>query len=228
MLDITMIQTSAANSDVVAIIYSLLLAFLLSSAIGYTYIKTYIGLSYSRNFIQALILGSIVTSVIMMAIGDSLTRGLGMIGALSIVRFRTNFRDPKDIVYIFAALVVGIACGVGSFVIALVGTLIFISVGMLLYFASFTSRTYYDGMMRFSVNNDDDTRKNLEKILTKYCKTFALVTVRDIQQRKRLDYAYHIKLKSNKEKESFINELKNNIASLEGLSLMMQENTIEL
>ena len=94
--------------------YSLVLCFVLSNIIAFTYEKTFQGLSYSRNFVQAMILGSLVVAVAMMAIGNNLARGLGMMGALTIIRFRTNLKDPRDIIFIFASLATGMAAGVST------------------------------------------------------------------------------------------------------------------
>ena len=104
MLDLLAVQSSTAHPTVITMVYTLLLAFVLSSLIGYTYEKTFLGLSYSRNFVQALVLSSVVAATVMQAIGDNVGRGLGMLGALSIVRFRTSFKDPRDIMFLFAAL----------------------------------------------------------------------------------------------------------------------------
>src|SRR5574344_995811 len=112
MMDLLAVQTSTAYPTLVTMVYTLLLAFVLSSMIGFTYEKTFLGLSYSRNFVQALVLSSVVASTVMQAIGDNVGRGLGMLGALSIVRFRTSFKDPRDIMFLFAALGAGIGCAV--------------------------------------------------------------------------------------------------------------------
>src|SRR5574344_2193301 len=90
MLDLLAVQSSTAHPTVITMVYTLLLAFVLSSLIGYTYEKTFLGLSYSRNFVQALVLSSVVAATVMQAIGDNVGRGLGMLGALSIVRFRSE------------------------------------------------------------------------------------------------------------------------------------------
>ena len=112
MLDLLAVQSSTANATIITLAYTLLLAFVLSSIIGWTYERTFLGLSYSRNYVQALVLSSVVAATVMQAIGDNVGRGLGMLGALSIVRFRTSFKDPRDIMFIFAALGAGIGCGV--------------------------------------------------------------------------------------------------------------------
>lgn len=82
MLDVLTIQNTFANGSVITSIYVVMLSFVLSSLVAITYEKTFQGLSYSRSFVQALILGSIVVSSAMQAIGDNIARGIGMFGAL--------------------------------------------------------------------------------------------------------------------------------------------------
>ena len=91
MLDLLAVQSSTTNATIITLAYTLCLAFILSSAIGWTYEKTFLGLSYSRNFVQGIVLSSVAAAMIMQAIGDNVGRGLGMMGALSVVRFRTSF-----------------------------------------------------------------------------------------------------------------------------------------
>jgi uncharacterized membrane protein YhiD involved in acid resistance len=163
----------------------------------------------------------------MQAIGDSLARGLGMLGALAIIRFRTNLKDPRDIIFMFAGLAVGIACGVYGYTIAIVGTLGFCAVAVILYFSPFGQASYFDGMLRFNIENTPQSKSMLENVLQDYCKTFALITLRDMAQGKRLDYAYHVKLKKGKNKADLIDELKT-IETIKGINLLLQETTVEL
>lgn len=205
----------------------MLLSFALSTLIAIVYEKTFRGLSYSRNFVQALVLSSIVAATVMQAIGDSLARGLGMLGALAIIRFRTNLKDPRDIIFMFAGLAAGIACGVYGYGIAIGGTLSFCIVAIILYFSPFGQASYFDGMLRLNIENIPESTTRLEKVLKEYCKIFALITLRDMAQGKRLDYAYHVKLRKGKNKDDFVLDLKT-IDSIKGVSLLLQETTVEL
>ena len=81
--------------------YSLVWAILLSSAIAITHKVTHTGPNYPKHLFQTIALGSIVAAMVMMAIGDSLARGLGAFGALAMIRFRTRIQDPKNMIYIF-------------------------------------------------------------------------------------------------------------------------------
>ncbi len=222
MLSFFNVQPASLHSQTIAVIYSFALASFLSSLIAYSYIKTFAGLSFSRNFVQSLMLGSITATMVMMAIGDSLARGLGMMGALAIIRFRTNFKDPRDIIYMFVSLGVGIASGVGAFHIAISGALTFVAVSFILHKANFSS-TYYDGLLRFSIENNDPSKDALERILTENCRAFALISVREMQQQRRLDYAYHVKMKKGVDRTVLISKLRKNINSVEGISILMQD-----
>jgi uncharacterized membrane protein YhiD involved in acid resistance len=227
MLDFLTLQTSTTHPSIISILYTVLLSFLLSSLVALTYEKTFRGLSYSRNFVQAMILSSIVAGMIMQAIGDNPLRGLGMLGALAIIRFRTVFKDPRDIIFMFAAVASGIACGVFGYGIAIVGTLAFCAAAVALYFSPFGQSRYFDGMLRFNLQCEADTNASLEKVMKEYCKNFALITLRETAQGERLEYAYHIKLKNAVSKEEFVRKIKA-IGSVKDVNLMLQETTVEL
>lgn len=86
------------------------------------YRKTYRGPSYSTTFDRSLITLSIITAIVIMIVGNNLARAFGLVGAMSIVRFRTALKDPQDLVFVFSSLAVGLAAGVGLHLLAIVGT----------------------------------------------------------------------------------------------------------
>jgi len=227
LLDFITLQTTTNNATVISLIYAVLLAFVLSTLIAITYEKTYRALSYSRNYVQALILISIVATTIMEAVGDSLARGFGIMAAMEVIRFRTNFKDTRDIVFIFASLSAGVACGINGYDIAIVGTLAFIAAAFLMYSSPFGASSFYDGMLRFNVENERENKTALEDIMQKHCKSFALITLRDMAQGNRLDYAYQVKLKKNVRHDDFVESL-NKIDTIKGVNFMLQEATVEL
>ena len=227
MLDFLSFQTVAENTSIIALVYAVLLAFILSTLIAVTYEKTYRALSYSRNYVQTLILISIVAVAIMQAVGDSLARGLGIMAAMAVIRFRTNFKDPRDIVFIFASLSVGVSCGIFGFHIAIIGTFAFILAAVVLYLSPFGQSSFYDGMLRFNLENSETDKQKLEQILKEYAKSFALITLRDVAQGSRLEYAYQIKLKRNKKHADMVGDLQK-LSSIRGITFMLQEATVEL
>lgn len=221
------IQWLVRQPEIINVFYAVLLSFVLATGIAITYEKTFRGLSYSKNYVQALILSAIVAATVMQAIGDSLASGLGMMGALAIIRFRTSLKDPKDIIFMFAALASGIACGVHGYTIAVLGSVGFCFAAFILYHSPFGEARFFDGMLRFNVDQESARASELETILKRYCSVFALITLREMAQGLRMDYAYHVKMKKGRDRSELISELKQ-INSIQGVSLMLQETTLDL
>ena len=228
MSDFLTNNLSSSSLSSLSVIFSAALAFILSVSVGLTYIKTFRGLSYSRNFVQALMLVSIITAMVMHAIGDSVATGIGTLGALSIIRFRTNFKDSRDIVFMFAALAGGIACGVGAYFMAFVGILLFNIAAFVLYFSQLSKVSYFDGILRFNIGSDELEIEKMAGILKKHCKVFALITLKEIAVGERLEYAYHIKMKPKSTSEELVKELKTEIPAMQNVALLLQETTVEL
>ncbi len=97
---------------------------LISVAIYISYWFTHVGTAYSRKFNVSLMTLTILTATVMTVIGNNVALSLGMVGALSIVRFRTAVKDSRDATYIFWAIIVGICCGVGDYLVAGIGTVV--------------------------------------------------------------------------------------------------------
>ncbi|MCQ2121992.1 MAG: DUF4956 domain-containing protein [Fibrobacter sp.] len=227
MLDLLAVQSSTANATLITLAYTLILAFILSSVIAWTYEKTFLGLSYSRNYVQALVLSSVVAATVMQAIGDNVGRGLGMLGALSIVRFRTSFKDPRDIMFIFASLGAGIGCGVFAWGAATGGTIAFCIVAFLLSRTGLGTKHFFDGMLRFAMPNDSAPRLAVEKILHSDLKTFILITMREVDGGARVDVAYQVRLRKSKPAAEVLAEL-SKIEGISDIQFMMQDATTQM
>ena len=106
------------------VLVTLLLALAIGLFIYFIYRKTFSGVLYSRNFGLSLVMVTLVTSLIILPITSNLTLSLGMVGALSIVRFRTAVKDAMDTMYMFWGIAAGIALGARFYVVAVVGSLI--------------------------------------------------------------------------------------------------------
>ena len=101
----------------------LIIAFLVSLIIYLTYKNTYTGVMYNPRFNVSLIMITMVTTIVMVVIGSNISVSLGMVGALSIIRFRTAVKDPRDTAFIFWCVVSGLACGTQNYTIVIVGSI---------------------------------------------------------------------------------------------------------
>ena len=106
------------------IVVNMGMSFLLGAFIFYVYRRTFQGVLYQRSFNVSLISIAMVVTMIIMIISGNLILSLGMVGALSIVRFRTPIKDPVDLVFIFWAIAIGIGNGVGYFSLTIIGSII--------------------------------------------------------------------------------------------------------
>lgn len=206
---------------------SILVAYLLCQAIGAVYAWTYRGLSYSRSYVQALVVGGIVAAMLMLAIGNSLARGIGIVGTLALIRFRTNLRDPLDMVFIFASFGAGIAAGTGNFATGVVGTTLFLIVVATLRLTGFGAQRQFDGIVRLRMPTGVEPDGKLRDVLMSQCARFALVTMREVAQGREVELAYQVTLKKPDHETKLVHE----IASLPGasdVSISMQESTVEL
>ncbi|WP_413612626.1 DUF4956 domain-containing protein [Bdellovibrio sp. HCB-110] len=227
MLDFSVLNSSFANPTWISIIYAFLLSFVLGTVLALIYVKTFRGLSYSLNFLHGLVLLPIVIAIAMQAIGDNVARGIGMIGALSLLRFRTNVKDPRDMFFIFASLAVGLASGVHAYGIAILGTACFVVALVVLQGSSFASGPQFDGLLRFNLARSADEQRLAENILEGQCRHFALATIREVGQGDRLDFSYQIRLKPQATSAQLIEEL-SKVQSVRGLNFMNQESVIEV
>ena len=102
----------------------LILTVILTASIATLYRRTHTGLSYSQSFAFSIVILGTLISMVMMVIGGSLAIAFGALGAFSLVRFRTAVKDPKDTVFVFFSVVVGMATGTGNYGVAILGTVI--------------------------------------------------------------------------------------------------------
>lgn len=104
------------------IVLHIVVSAVLGLAIFVSYWYTHTGTAYSRKFNVSLVTLTVLTGTVMTVIGNNIALSLGMVGALSIVRFRTAIKDSRDTTYIFWAIIVGICCGVGDYLVAGIGS----------------------------------------------------------------------------------------------------------
>jgi uncharacterized membrane protein YhiD involved in acid resistance len=206
---------------------SFLFAFLLSSIIAFFYERTFQGLSYSRGLVQSMILGSIVSCLIMIAIGDNIARGIGIVGSLAIIRFRTNLRDPRDLIFLFASLGIGVSTGVQSYATAILGTIVFCIVVYILYVSPFGTRRKFDGLVRFQIPSGPAAASEVTHILQHYTRQFIMVTMRNVAQGQAVDYAYQVKFSDATANQQLIQQLET-INGIRGITFTNQEATVEV
>lgn len=203
------------------------MSFILSMAIAAVYRWTYQGLSYSRSFVHTQVLGAMVTCIMIMAIGNNLARGLGILGTLAIIRFRTPIRDPRDIIFLFACLAIGIASGAEVYSVAILGTISFCIAAAYLHWSPFASKREYEGLLRFMLPSDSTVDDRIQEIFREYCASSLLVAMREAVQGDMIEYSYQVRLIDPAYQPDLLDAL-HQIEEASEISLLMQRSTVEI
>jgi uncharacterized membrane protein YhiD involved in acid resistance len=177
--------------------------------IAILYRVTYKGISYSSGYVVSLIMLTLITALVIMVIGNNLARAFGLVGAMSIIRFRTAVKDTQDIMFIFFALAIGLACGSCAFAIAITGT---IFIGIIVYIASLindTAKVRREYLVQIIYKNADQPESNLHGVLSRFCSKHKLINIKKIGENdgQLTEYSYYVILKNMNKSALFASEL---------------------
>ena len=213
--------TSFLNQEVLTHIYlpseiivNLVLSFILGIVISFIYKKTHKGLSYSQSFVITNIFVAVIVCMVIMIIGNNLARAFALVGALSIIRFRTVVKDTKDTAYIFWSLAAGMASGTGSYFLAIIGTAIITIIALILYFTNYGSVYKSEFILQFRSNNKEEEKSKYNNIIKEYTKSSSLLNVESSGDRKSMKLSFDIILKEDKSYDKFVSSL----SKIDGIS----------
>lgn len=154
---------SLENISSLDIVLGLFIALLIGIFIFYIYRTTFRGVVYSYNYNVSLVLMCLITAIIIMTVSSNVVLSLGMVGALSIVRFRTALKDPMDIVYMFWAIGTGITVGAGMYPIAIIGAL-FVGIVLIVFGKYKLKDTSYIFVIHYEERANDDVKMKLNRL----------------------------------------------------------------
>ncbi len=190
------------------IIINLILSFILGLIISVIYKFTHKGLSYSQSFMITNIFVAVIVCMVIMIIGNSLARAFALVGALSIIRFRTVVKDTKDTAYIFWSLAAGMAAGTGSYFLAISGTFIISSIALILHKTNFGSIIKSEFILQFRTpSNNSEISKLFNKTISKFSKSSTLLSSESSEDSKSIKVSFDIVLKDELNQTDLLSEL---------------------
>ncbi len=177
-------------------------------AISMTYRWTYRGSDYAPSFVRSMVFLAMITAIVMLVIGNNLARAFGLVGAMSIIRFRTAVKDPQDIVFIFFALATGMAAGVGMHTIALLGTACICLVIAVTTQSDFAVIYKESFVLQFSYHAPQQNGEaSYIPILEKYARSYKLINTRAVGTGDELDLTFFVDLREKQLSETMTQEL---------------------
>ena len=197
------------------IIINLILSFIFGITISLVYKHTHKGLSYSQSFMITNVFVSVIVCMVIMIIGNNLARAFALVGALSIIRFRTVVKDTKDTAYIFWSLASGMATGTGSYFLAVAGNVILSLIAFILYKTNYGSIVKSEFILQFRIKSGDKKiSEEYNKVLSKYTKSQILLSSESSDDKKSIKVSLDIIMKDDLDQNTLTEE----ISSINGLS----------
>ena len=191
-----------------AMVLSLLIAFGAGQIIAWIYMLTHSGLSYSRSFVNSLIIMPTIVALVMMVLSNNLITAFGMMAVFAIVRFRNILRDTLDTTYVLTAIVIGMATGTQKYASAIIGCAI-IAVAMLyLWYTSFGSRHRYDVIINLHWARSIKELMELNRLLDRHSWKAHLANQRSHEGYEGTDLSYRLLLRDSNRVEDLLNELR--------------------
>lgn len=213
--------TSTGALTIQDILLNFLTAALIGAVIFLSYRISHNGAAYSARFNVSLMMLTLITTLVMNVIGNNIALSLGMVGALSIVRFRTAIKDPRDTAYIFWCIATGICCGVSEYMIAAVGAAVIF--GFMLLFGMVQSNERYLIILRGNISDGEE----LENLMDDRFAGKAKLVVHNTTVG-NTEYIYEVsesQLKKAKENGDFVKYIRDNI-KIDTVNIVCQKDEI--
>lgn len=197
------VETEITNT--VAIIYAIT-AGLLGLIISLTYMKT--GNKISKNFARTLIILPILVCVVLLAVNGNFGTSLAVLGAFSLIRFRSLQGSSRDIGFIFFSMTIGIVCAIGELVLAATLTLFICLIHFILYCFKYAASSELEKDLRVTIPENLDYSNIFDDLFEKYTSFNKLIAVKTTNMGSMYEINYRLKLKDEKQEKNFIDEIR--------------------
>jgi hypothetical protein len=181
------------------------LAAILGLIISFTYIKTG---KTSKNFARTLIILPSLVCLVMLAVNGNFGTSLAVVGAFSLVRFRSLQGSSRDIGFIFFTMTVGIICAIGELPLALLVTAFICAIHMVLFYTNFAANDVDEKDLRVTIPENLDYSDIFDDIFERYTKSYKQVAVKTTNMGSMYEINYRVKLNDEKQEKSFIDEIR--------------------
>ena len=183
-------------------------AILCSLIIGLTYMFIRRKNGYRPSAVVSMLILAPISAILMLVIGNNTARALSVGGGIALIRYRSNFADPRDLAYIYLTMAAGVACGTGLITIALISTLMVCLLSFVIYAIGFGTKNYSSMQLRVTIPEDMNYYGVFDDIFEKYCKGFELESVKTADFGTLLELRYIINLKNASDQKQMIDEIR--------------------
>jgi len=194
--------------NLATLLLGLLLALLCGQMLAWVYMLTHSGLSYSRSFVNSLVVMPILVALVMQVLNNNLVTAFGLMAVFAIVRFRNILRDTLDTTYVLSVIVVGMACGTQKYTTAVVGCAVVVTVLVALWYTSFGSRHRYDVLLNLHWARPLTELMDLNRLLNRHSLKAHCASQRSNEGYEGTDLSYRLLLRNTERVEDLLRELR--------------------
>ncbi|MGH7493843.1 MAG: DUF4956 domain-containing protein [bacterium] len=205
---------------------SFLLAFALAFIWATVYRKTHSGVAYTRSFFLTLMMIAPIVTMVMLAIGSNVALSLGLVGALSIIRFRTVIKDAKDMTFLFLAIGIGLCCGANAWMVAVIGTLVVSAITVLMSKIGHGGAGSADYILIFR-SQQKEPWNSVSPAAQDLIAWKQLRGVTDVDSGNEFEYTYNVRLASKAAPERIVGEFCKN-GAVKQVTMITPENHLDL
>ena len=183
------------------------LSFVLNMIIGAVYKNTYRGTRYSQDYVHTLVIIGTVTTILIMVVSGSMEIAFGMFAAFSLIRFRRNLGQSRDLAFVFFAMATGMVVGARMYPEALISTAVVVSVVYVLTKSGAFASKRASHQMRVRVNNDIDWDSVFGPVFDEFVDAVELISVETVQAAMMTELRYGVQLKPEKKTADFMEKM---------------------
>ncbi len=223
---LTSFQTLGRPITIEEVVLNILLACGLGIAVVAVYRVTNRHRPSNLSFLLTMIILSMVVALVMMVIGNSIARAFSLVGALSIIRFRTVVKDNRDIAYVFFALAAGMSAGVGAYVLGVFGVGTILLMLLVLDFVRFGQSPAGLYLLRFQYFTSDTDEQTYLPVLDELLKEKRRITIKTVRMGQFIEHTYLVRLKKDVQEEAVLSKL-SAIEGMERVTLLREDEEVE-
>jgi hypothetical protein len=199
---------ASAPTNIPAMVLGLLVAFAAGHLVAWVYMWTHSGLSYSKSFVNSLVVIPTVVSLVMMVLSNNLITAFGLMAVFAIVRFRNILRDTLDTTYILVVIVIGMAAGTLKYSTAIIGCLLTLSIFIYLWATAFGSRQRYDMIVNLHWGRPIGELADLKNLLNRHSLRTICASQRSHEGYEGTDISYRLLLRDPERMDQLLMELR--------------------
>ncbi len=223
----TEFQDLTSSFSMLDVTIAITLSFVLNAFIGWIYMITHRGTSYTQSYVHTLVMMGMIVAIIMLIVGSNIARAFSLVGALSIIRFRNAVKETRDVGFIFFAMAIGMAMGTKFYLLGIMATAIISLVILIMNRFDWYARRVKSQILKIQLDNATDFEHLFDDVLVKYTESSHLMSVDSVRGGALTELVYSVTTSPDMNKQEFIYAIRT-LTSGQKVSLITGYNATDL